>query len=66
MMDNTLEERVDRFIVKSNQRPPPNPSLRGNPAIVITMGGSHPNGTKGQKEILSPTCKNHGLIFSKI
>ena len=31
MMDNTLEERVDRLIVKSNQRPPPNPSLRGNP-----------------------------------
>ena len=30
-MDNTLEERVDRLIVKSNQRPPPNPSLRGNP-----------------------------------
>ena len=31
MMDNTLEERVDRIIVKSNQRPQPNPSLRGNP-----------------------------------
>ena len=30
-MDNTLEERVDRLIVKSNQRPPPNPSLRDNP-----------------------------------
>ena len=30
MMDNTLEERVDRLIVKSNERPPPNPSLRGN------------------------------------
>ena len=30
-MDNTLEERVDRLIVKSNQRLPPNPSLRGNP-----------------------------------
>ena len=30
MIDNTLEERVDRLIVKSNQRLPPNPSLRGN------------------------------------
>ena len=31
MMDKTLEEGVDRLIVKSNQRLPPNPSLRGNP-----------------------------------
>ena len=30
MMDNTLEERVDRLIVKSNQRLLPNLSLRGN------------------------------------
>ena len=30
-MDNTLEEKVDRLIVKSNHRLPPNPSLRGNP-----------------------------------
>ena len=30
-MDDTLEERVDRLIVNFNQRPPPNPSLRGNP-----------------------------------
>ena len=30
-MDDTLEERVDRLVVKSNQRLPPNPSLRGNP-----------------------------------
>ena len=29
-MDNTLEERVDRLIMMSNQRLPPNPSLRGN------------------------------------
>ena len=29
-MDKTLEERVDRLIVKSNQRVPPNPGLRGN------------------------------------
>ena len=29
-MENTLEERVDRLIAKSNQRPPPNPSLRDN------------------------------------
>ena len=31
VMENTLEERVDRLIAKSNQRLPPNPSLRGNP-----------------------------------
>ena len=30
VMENTLEERVDRLIAKSNQRPPPNPSLRDN------------------------------------
>ena len=28
--ENTLEERVDRLIVKSNQRQPPNTSFRGN------------------------------------
>ena len=31
VMDNTPEERVDRLIVKSNQRLPPDSSLRGNP-----------------------------------
>ena len=51
---------------QSNQRLPPNPSLRVTPAIVITMGGPHHNGTKGQKGILFPTSKNHGLIFGKI
>ena len=35
VMENTLEERVDRLIVKSNQRLPPDPSLRGN------TGNSH-------------------------
>ena len=37
-MDKTLEERVDRLIVKSNQRPPPNPSLRGNPDSSCNYG----------------------------
>ena len=68
MMDNTLEERVDRLIVKSNQRPPLNPSLRGNPDHSCNYGSPPPphNGTKGQKEILYQTSKNHGLIFGKI
>ena len=30
MMDNTLEERVDRLIAKSNQRPSPSTSSQGN------------------------------------
>ena len=38
MMDDTLEERVDRLIVKSNQRLPPNPSLRGNPDSTCNYG----------------------------
>ena len=42
MMDNTLEERVDRLIVKSNQRLPPNPSLRGNPDHSHNYGRSPP------------------------
>ena len=53
-VDDTLEKRVDRLIVKSNQRLPPNPSLRGNP------DSSHNYGR------LLPISKNHGLIFSKI
>ena len=42
MVDNTLEERVDRLIVKSNQRPPPNPSLRGNPSHSHNYGRPPP------------------------
>ena len=42
MMDNTLEERVDRLIVKSNQKLPPNPSSRGNPDNSSNYGGPLP------------------------
>ena len=38
-MDETLEERL---IVKSNQRPPPNPSSRGNPDNSHNYGGPLP------------------------
>ena len=38
VMDETLEERVDRLIVKSNQTLPPDSSLRGNPDSSHTYG----------------------------
>ena len=40
IMENTLEERVDRLIVKSNQRQPPNTSFWGNPDNSHNYGRS--------------------------
>ena len=40
IMENTLEERVDRLIVKSNQRQPPNTSFWGNPDNSRNYGKS--------------------------
>ena len=58
VMENTLEERVDRLIAKSNQRQPPNTSFQGNPDT--TMGGTHSHKTKGQKEILPQLPRTTG------
>ena len=45
IMENTLKERVDRLIVKSNQRQPPNTSFQGNPDNSHNYGRS-PSPTK--------------------
>ena len=40
VMESTLEERMDRLIVKSNQRQPPNTSFWGNPDNSHNYGRS--------------------------
>ena len=40
IMESTLEERVDRLIVKSNQRQPLSTSFRGNPDNSCNYGRS--------------------------
>ena len=66
VMDDALEERVDRLIAKYNQRQPLNTSFWGNPDNSHNYGRSPSNESKGEREILPPTPKNHGLIFGKI